>query len=110
MGVDFLVCRNCGETFPDCGNFVRCECGNSWCDEYCAEQDGFVYESCKLGFEPNSEQCQAKYYSDTCRYHIMTSCSYCRNEKFEDSELLDYALKLLNKTKENLIAEYQNKR
>lgn len=44
MGVDFLSCKSCGETFPDCGHFVGCECGEHWCCEDCAESDGFQHE------------------------------------------------------------------
>ena len=28
MGVDFYSCHYCEETFPDCGSYVSCECGN----------------------------------------------------------------------------------
>lgn len=60
MGVDWYSCRNCGDTFPDCGDFVSCECGEHWCDYDCAEA------------------------------------------------LLEFALKLLNKNRQELIKDYKN--
>ena len=41
MGVEFYTCNYCGETFSDCGGFVGCECGTKWCDDECAEADGY---------------------------------------------------------------------
>lgn len=38
MGVDFYTCRNCDETFPDCGDFRSCEyCGRFYCSPECAD-------------------------------------------------------------------------
>ena len=38
MGVDFYACRNCDETFPDCGEFYSCEqCGRYYCSTECAD-------------------------------------------------------------------------
>lgn len=28
MGVDYYACEHCGETFPDCGEYMRCERGH----------------------------------------------------------------------------------
>lgn len=28
MGVDYYTCENCGETFPDCGTYAKCEHGH----------------------------------------------------------------------------------
>ena len=66
MGVDWLTCKYCGENFPDCGSFVTCECGESWCCHECASEDGYEIsdEDGKL------------------------SCGYCRGELVADSELL----------------------
>jgi hypothetical protein len=94
MGVDWLGCDYCGETFPDCGDFVECGCGNKWCDRVCAEGDG--YEHNKLTTEDANE------------YEYEKSCVYCRGEKFEDSELLEYCLELLGFSKEELIKRYKN--
>lgn len=85
MGVDWYSCRNCGDTFPDCGDFVSCECGEHWCDYDCAEANGFERDE-----DDN------------------TSCNYCREEDFEDSTLLEFALKLLNKNRQELIKDYKN--
>ena len=85
MGVDWYSCKYCGETFPDCGDFVSCECGEHWCDYDCAEADGFERDE-----------------------NDNTSCNYCREEDFEDSTLLELALKLLNKNRQELIKDYKN--
>lgn len=44
MGVDWLVCNECMDTFPDCGPYVSCECGNHWCSDKCAEKNGYKYK------------------------------------------------------------------
>jgi len=88
MSVDYYVCKRCGRTFPDCGYFVSCErCGEHWCSDECAEEDGFRVE-----IDNDAE------YS--------TSCNFCREEDFDDSDLLAYALFAMNKTREELIEDY----
>ncbi len=89
MSVDFLVCTNCGETFPDCGYYISCKCGNCWCSDECASEDGF---------EDNNED-------DEDKDEDEISCSFCRNEKFTDKELLAYAVEKLRTTIEELSAE-----
>lgn len=120
MGVDFLVCERCGTTFADCGDFVRCgdDCGNRWCDEECAETDGYTRANCKLGLEVSEEgyleDCKDECIKwkdseeewcecDGCENYTPTSCSYCRHEDYEDSELLKYALKMLDISRDDLI-------
>lgn len=51
MGVDFLVCKKCGETFCDYGEYVSCDCGEHWCCDECAEEDGYSQDECKKGYE-----------------------------------------------------------
>lgn len=93
MGVDYYSCKNCGETFPDCGDYVGCECGKHWCSDECAEVDGFQEE--EDGFQPVDSQWEQE-----------TSCQFCRKEDFEDSELLTLALELLKITREDLVAMF----
>jgi len=72
-----------------CGYYVSCDCGRKWCSDECAEEDGWINE------EENED-------SDVYR-----SCKYCREEDFEDSELLKYALKGLEVTRSELIDMYK---
>lgn len=89
MGVDFKICKNCNDTFPDCGYYVYCEgCGNKWCSDECAEADGYRVDV------DNKEE-----YS--------TSCNYCREEDFSDSELLRFALQLAETSRSELIEMYK---
>lgn len=90
MGVDFWICQRCRGTFPDCGDYERCEqCERHWCSSYCADEDGLE----------KSEDCD--------EWGIYeTSCSYCRNEAVEDSDLLEYALVLFDITREELEQRY----
>lgn len=118
MGVDWLSCKRCGDTFPDCGHFVNCECGETWCSDECAEKDGYKEEHCKLGCglsygEPEGydEKCVYKdklkndetVYCCDCENFIMTSCNFCRNEDYDHETLLDKALNLLGMSREELI-------
>lgn len=107
MGVDWLSCEYCGENFPDCGDFEMCECGKHWCSLECAEEDGYMSESCKLGYDLDDNDCEESCYD--CENHLGTTCKYCRHEDYSDEILLDYALQLLGINRENLIKQY-NKR
>lgn len=96
MGVDFLSCNSCGHNFPDCGDFVGCECGISWCCDDCAEGEGFRHE--EDGFTPEGSKWEQE-----------TSCNYCRKEDYDDHELLDFALSKLNLNRNELIELFKNK-
>jgi hypothetical protein len=87
MGVDFYPCECCGHVFADCGYFVSCEgCGRYWCDDDCAESDGYICTEVDDGEDILEE----------------STCSYCRGESFEDSEILSLALELLRKSHDEL--------
>lgn len=90
MGVEYCACETCGDTFPDSGEFVSCECGRTWCSDDCAELDGFRKEA--EGYTPKG----SKWAQDM-------SCAYCRGEDFEDCELLVVALNLLGKKRGDII-------
>ena len=88
MGVDWLACKNCGETFPDCGDFTYCECGTYWCSYECAESDGYERP------EENDE----------------SSCKYCREEDYDNYELLDYVIeKYYGGSRGDLVKEYKER-
>jgi hypothetical protein len=94
MGVDFYACKSCGDTFPDCGDYTGCECGNHWCCDSCAEADGYRRE--EDVFTPEGSSWEQE-----------TSCSQCRGEDYEDYELLSHALGLLGITRKELITKYK---
>lgn len=109
MGVDYLVCKHCGRTFPDCGDYVRCndDCYAKWCCDECAEADGLEYDRCELGYDIDSDngRCERQdCYEDGCEYYIPDrSCSYCREEDYSDGDLLEFALGLLGMSRQALI-------
>ena len=114
MSVDFYPCSRCGEVYCDCGDYVTCSedaggCGRDWCSDECAEKDGYNTEYCKLDKEVEYGYCQDECeLSDggcctKCKNYIGASCNYCRHEDYEDSELLEFALKMLDISKNDLI-------
>lgn len=105
MGVEFIACNYCGETFPDCGDFEYCECGVEWCSLECAEEEGYRRSSCTSGYSEG--ECDREYCSSDCENYIGQSCKFCREEDFEDDELLGYLLELTSKTREELIVQYR---
>lgn len=118
MSVDYLICKNCGDTFCDCGDFVSCEewCENVWCSDECAKADGFVDEHCLkydvFGYDELNEcreenECAYDSCSDLCEHYVLKSCKYCREEDFDDLVLLNFVLKSINKTREDIILEYK---
>lgn len=123
MGVDYYPCKRCGEVYCDCGYYVDCDedaggCGRDWCSDECAKADGYIECSCKLDKDIDSngyadEECEhlekGSLCCHDCDHFVQASCKYCREEVFEDDEILKYALCLLNKTKEELIDEMKNR-
>ena len=105
MSVDWYGCKKCGETFPDCGDYTSCECGEMWCSDECAEKDGFKRESCKLEYDMDDNDCEESCYN--CDNKIESSCKYCREEDFDDSILFKFALKSLGMERETLIQSYK---
>jgi hypothetical protein len=96
VGVDWYPCNSCGETFPDAGYYVSCECGENWCSDDCAEGEGYRKE--EDGFTPIG----SKWSQDT-------SCNYCRCENHTDATLLQFCLDQLGKSREQIIMQYNNK-
>ena len=88
MGVDYEVCENCQDTFPDCGDYVMCGCGKRWCSDSCAEADGY----------------ERKY--DEEENHEEMSCSYCRGEDVEDYKLLEAFLHMTKMTRKEAVEWY----
>ena len=113
MSIDYYSCNNCGETFPDCGDYVSCEgCGTNWCCDECAEEDGFIAQHCKkynvygysdMEAEREIRDCEYSYCSDECPESVGDSCKYCRNEDYDDLTLLNKALELLHMKREELV-------
>jgi hypothetical protein len=90
MGVDFWICHFCKDTFPDCGDYTRCNtCEIHWCSDDCAIEEGWI----------DSEE-EDDYGNSS------STCSFCRNESAEDSDLLDFALEKLGISREDLEEEY----
>ena len=115
MGVDFYPCSRCGKVYCDCGDYTTCNedeggCGRDWCSYECAEEDGYVRGHCKINNEDceNYEENYDCFYGE-CEHYVKASCNYCRKETFEDDEILEYALCLLNKSKEDLVLEMRNR-
>lgn len=89
MGVDWYSCSECGETFPDCGEYCVCEeCGTWWCSEKCAEKGG------------------AEVDDDSESYTYIVSCKFCREEDAPDSELLAFVLSRLDIDRRSFVYEY----
>ncbi|OME54127.1 hypothetical protein BSK59_16230 [Paenibacillus odorifer] len=96
MGVDFYACNNCRDTFPDCGHYVSCECGEHWCSDECAEEEGFRRE-------PDGFMYKGQY----GEYKHSTSCGFCRQEDFSDTELLDFLIRSHNSSRAEVIDMYK---
>ena len=76
MGVDYFVCANCGETFPDAGSYVSCgNCGEVWCSHDCAEEDGHKDEHCAIHPDLESRSDMEAYRAKNC------DCDDCNGEK-----------------------------
>lgn len=98
MGIDYYSCEYCGDSFPDVGIYVSCECGRCWCSISCAKQEG--HKASEILDEDGDFE---DYDYDN------SSCKYCREEDFEDHQLLHHAQELLGVSREQLIESYKGK-
>jgi len=108
MSIEWFDCDVCGENICDCGDYISCNCGKNWCSDKCAEKDGYEEDHCKLGRDTEDhEECDEEYCCD-CDNFAEASCKYCREDDFEDNELLEYVLdKHLNMSRQELIENYK---
>lgn len=85
MGIDFLVCTNCTETFADCGEYYDCEeCGNVFCSIDCAKPESL----------------------DADRM----DCCICRKEEANDYILLHVLLRHYKITREDAMKIWQEEK
>jgi hypothetical protein len=87
LGVDFYKCPLCHESYPDCGSYFECQiCPNQTCDD-CARAGKF-----------------GSYYDppDDVEYDPSEGCPFCNLTEVHNSDLMSFALKKLNITKEEL--------
>jgi hypothetical protein len=82
MGVDFYSCTLCGYGFPDCGDYVRCDCGRRFCSDECAD----------MAYDENDEG----------------SCIICQKENADDSTLFNFLLTHYKLTREDVMKMWQN--
>ncbi|EOO11307.1 hypothetical protein [Bacillus cereus] len=92
MGVDYLCCNKCEDTFADCGYYVGCPCGNDWCSDKCAKAEGFREEIDEETQETIDDS---------------GTCNFCRNDDFPDWELFKFTQGLLGKSREELVELYK---
>lgn len=114
FGVDWIPCNKCGETFPDCGDFVYCDCGIYWCCDECAEEEGYEIKNCEKwdhnkdsdeNYDKVCKKCE-KRVDCNCEGEVK-SCKYCRKEDFEDTTLFEFLLSKENKSREDIVNEYK---
>ncbi len=90
MGVDFIPCAACGETFPDCGDFYPCEeCGNCFCSRECAKMELIDEDT-----EGNE----------------ISNCCICRKERGNDYVLLEALLRHFKLTREQALKIWQDEK
>lgn len=122
MSIDYFTCKHCGEAFPDCNYYVSCDCGNCWCSDECAIEDGYIDEHCLIHADLDNWSTMKQYrkthhecfesndYCAECKHYAETSCKYCREEDFDDSELLVYACEMLGITRDELVEKYKKEK
>lgn len=86
MGVDFYTCAFCQRTFPDCGPYFNCFCGEHFCTPACG---GRQYIDPEAGVEE------------------YTSCVLCRVEEVTNRDMLTFLLKHFNLTYDEAFELYK---
>ena len=90
MGVDFYACDICHDTFPDCGDYVSCECGGKFCSNDCASMDYAVYDDNGECIEGEDGE---------------GNCVLCRGEAATDYDLIEFLLEKCSLTREQAVEE-----
>lgn len=80
MGVEFFSCCACEETYPDCGYYFSCDCGQSYCGNMCGEW--------KIDEKGNN------------------TCKICRKEYQVEWVLLNFLLEKFNLSREEITKMY----
>ena len=89
MSVDWYPCHICGETFPDCGDYGYCgNCESMLCSP-CRDAMVDKYGEC-------TEERTIAGYGEGCS----AECDKCTKSIAHDSDILAWALKKLNLTRE----------
>jgi len=103
MGIDYYSCDHCGEAFGDYWDgYEMCECGKHYCSQECANDNGFIrYDEEYEGEIPMHKN---------GKWELESSCVFCRGESVEDEKLLNFALEVLNVSKDELIEDYKKSR
>ena len=84
MGVDFMTCSLCEETFADCGPYGHCNCERVLC--------GTCFEDMTKRYGESHER--EDWYGVTC-----AKCDRCALVAPDDSQSLEFALTILGMTK-----------
>lgn len=88
MGVSFYTCEACNRTFPDCRAHFQCySCSSLFCSDECGGKQ--VYRE------------------SPPEYEELTNCIFCRMEVVTDRDLLQFALKRLNLTRDQAVELYR---
>lgn len=100
MGVDFYPCEECGETFPDCGDYCSCEmCSVMLCTP-CANEKGLSSQITDLNQCDEAEKAEAVG-EGYCQ------CPYCTGESVTEELLMKFAMEKLGVDREGLAAMYR---
>ena len=104
MGVDYYPCANCGQTFPDCGEFTACNeefggCGKWYCSDECAQ-----VQKCEYDVEGDYEGYD--HLTKDEKNKNKTTCINCRGEHASDTNVLTWLLKRLYMTRKKANQEY----
>jgi|SRR6185369_15402067 len=94
MGVDFYTCANCERTFPDCGPYFSCWCGEHFCSKTCG------------GRQVVEEESDEDVPDDEYREEV-TSCILCRKESVTDRDMVRFLLKKLSLTYDQAIQMFR---
>lgn len=88
MGVDWMTCDTCSETFPDCGPYGHCICENTLCN-WCFRKFSNEYGTTKT-YD----------YGNVC-----CGCDTCKLIEPADHDVLRFALSKLNVSRGVLVDE-----
>lgn len=81
MSVEFFYCHFCRQSVCDCGFYTSCNCGRRWCDEDCAQSEGYI----------NVEEPQ------------ISSCKFCREEDLEDYQIVSFLLNYCHLSRRDVV-------
>jgi hypothetical protein len=105
MGVDYFTCQSCNTGYRDDSDYAcYCDCGCNYCNNDCGKLENFKYEYDDEDCPTGVDYVEGSHAIDRDK---PITCIMCRKEAVTDYILLNFLLKHVNMTREQVTKLYK---